>query len=174
MTNRDRPLAANHYNESIYNEKSIVPGIKLILAIAKKVKKLILDYALGAAILGIIPVYGRLIPLIRVILLLILNLRMSRDIARFWGYHRRQNWAETISCIFGIVSSLVLGLVAWLVVLVLAIWIPFIDILARAIAYGVLTFNIGRTVSHYYYSPQSLDLKALQKALKFHQLGHDK
>ena len=174
MTDRDRSFAADYYDKTFYDENSIVPGIQLLLAIAKKVKRSILDYALGAAILGIIPVYGRLIPLIRVILLLSLNFKMSRDIARFWGYHRRQNWGETISCIFGIFSSLVLGFIAWLIVLLLAIWIPFIDILARAIAYGVLTFNIGRTVSHYYYSPQSLDLKALQKALKFHQLGHNK
>ena len=158
----------------MYDENSIVPGIELIVAIAKKVRRSISDYALGAAILGTIPIYGRWIPLLRVFLLIGLNYKMSRDIARFWGYHQRQSWGETISCIFGIISSLVLGLITWLGVLLLGIWIPFVDILARAIAYSVLTFNIGRTVSHYYYSPQTLDSKALQKALKFHQSERSK
>lgn len=150
-------------------ENSIVPGVKLIIAIAQKVKRMIFDYALGAAILGVMPIYGRWIPLLRVILLIGLNLKMTKDIAQFWGYHQRQSWEEKIGCALGLLSSLVLGFMSWLGVLLLAIWIPFVDILARAIAYGVLTINIGRTVSHYYYSPQSLDLAALERALTIYK-----
>ena len=161
MKDRDRQLATD------YDKQSIIPGIRLIMAIALQVKKTIVDYGLGAAILGVLPLYGSWIPPIRIILLIALNLKMASNIARSWGYHRGQSWAEIISCIFGLISSVILALIAWLGVLLLAIWIPFIDILARSVAYGILTVNIGRTISHYYSSPQTLDTKALQRALKF-------
>ena len=45
--------------ENDYTIDSIILGVRLILAIAKKFENTILDYALGAAILVIIPVYGR-------------------------------------------------------------------------------------------------------------------
>ena len=140
-----------------------------MMAIAKKVKSSIVDYALGAAIVGIVPVYGRWIPLLRIILLILLILKMVRNISRFWGDRRERRLGEIVSCVLGIIGSVALASIAWLGVLLLSLLIPFIDILARAIAYGVLTFNIGLTVSHYYYNPQTLNLQALQKALKFHQ-----
>lgn len=160
MTDRNRQLGN-------YDADSIVPGVRLIMAIAQRVSRATLDYALGAAILGVVPLYGRWIPLIRLTLLTLINLKMIKDIGRFWGYHRGQGWGEIISCGLGIIASIALGLMVWLAMLLLGLLIPYIDILARAIAYGILTYNIGRTMSRYYYSPQTLNVKALQKAWRF-------
>ena len=159
----------NQLKEENYTVNSVIPGVKLILAIAKKVKSTILDYALGAAILGVIPVYGRWIPLLRIILLIVLILKMVKNISRLWGDRRSQGIGEILGCVLGILASVTLASMAWLGILLLSLLIPFIDILARAIAYGILTFNIGRTMSDYYYNPHVLDLKALRKALKFYR-----
>ena len=159
----------NQYRKTDYTINSIVPGVKLIETIARKVKNAIIDYALGAAILGAIPVYGRWIPLLRVALLIVLILKMVKDIRRFWGDRQDRRVRAVFSCILGIIGSVALALIAWLGVLLLSLLIPFIDVLARAIAYGVLTFNIGLTMSRYHYSPLTSNLKALQKALKSHQ-----
>lgn len=159
----------NQHRETDYTIDSIVPGIRLIETIARKVKSTIIDYTLGAAILGVLPVYGRWIPLLRVALLIMLILKMVRDIRRCWGDRQDRRVKAAFSCFLGVVGSVALALIAWLGVLLMSLLIPFIDILARAIAYGVLTFNIGRTMSHHYYNPQTSNLKALQKALKFHQ-----
>ena len=159
----------NQHRETDYTVNSIIPGVKLIESIARKVKSIIIDYVLGAAILGVIPIYGRWIPLLRVALLIVLILKMVRDIRRFWGDRPDRRVGAVLRCVLGIIGSAALALIAWLGVLLLSLLIPFIDIIARAIAYGVLTFNIGRTMSHYYYNPQTSNLKALQKALKFHQ-----
>lgn len=148
---------------------SIIPGIKLIMAIDRRVRRCILDYALGAAILGLIPVYGRWVTEVRLILLVLLNLKMIFDIGRFWGYQRGQNILAIIGCILAIMGSFALGFMTWLAVIAIALFIPFIDGFARAIAYGILTWSMGRTLSRYYYSPQTLDLKALQKAIQFHR-----
>lgn len=148
---------------------SIALGIELIIAIGRKVRSCILDYALGAAVLGLIPVYGRWIPAIRLTLLVILNLKMIFNVGRFWGYHRRQGFLATVGCILAIVGSLALAIMVWLAVLAVGLFVPLIDSLARAAAYGVLTWSIGRTVSQYFYSPQFLDPLALDRAIQFHR-----
>ena len=147
--------------------KAIAPGVEVIIQIGQRVTNSIFDYTLGAVILGLIPVYGQWIPEIRLALLAALNLKMIINIGRFWGYHKKQGSLAIISSIFAILGSFVLGLIAWLTVFIIGLFIPFIDSLARAIGYGVLTWNIGRAVSRYYYSPQTLDITALQKALQF-------
>lgn len=149
--------------------KSIVPGVKLIIAIDRRVRNSTLDYALGAAILGLIPVYGNWIPEIRVALLTGLNLKMIVSIGRLWGYSRRLKLLAVFSSILGIAGAFILGFITWLAILSIGLFIPLLDSLARGAAYGVLTWSIGRAVSRYYYSPSVLDIDALQKALQFHR-----
>ena len=155
--------------QAYFATDSIVQGIETIIAIGRRVRSCILDYALGAAILGLIPVYGRWIPEIRITLLVILHLKMTIDIGRFWGYHRKQGVLATVGCILSIIGSLALAIMVWSIVLAIGLLIPLIDSLARAAAYGVLTWSIGRSVSQYFYSPQVLDRSALARAIQFHR-----
>ncbi|MEL6927963.1 MAG: hypothetical protein AAFO95_04940, partial [Cyanobacteria bacterium J06600_6] len=53
--------------ESI-STRAIAPGVRVIIKIGQRVRNSIFDYALGAAIIGLIPVYGRWIPEIRIAL----------------------------------------------------------------------------------------------------------
>ncbi|MEL6500879.1 MAG: hypothetical protein AAFO76_02725 [Cyanobacteria bacterium J06607_15] len=147
--------------------RAIAPGVRVIIKIGQRVSNSILDYALGAAILGLIPVYGRWIPAIRVTLLVLLNLKMIVNVGRFWGYHRGQGNLAIIGCVLAIAGSLILALITWLAIFMLGLLIPLLDSLARAIAYGVFTWNVGHAVSRYYYSPRTLNLEALRKALQF-------
>lgn len=157
----------SQYNREDIDHRAIAYGIELIIAIGKRVRNSILDYALGAAILGLIPVYGPWIPEIRLTLLVILNLKMVSNIGRFWGYHKNQDLLVIVGCILSLLASLALAILTWLSIFALGLLIPFADSLARAIAYGVLTWSIGHAVSRYYYSPQILDTEALEKALQF-------
>ena len=147
--------------------KAIAPGVRVIIRIGQRVRNSIFDYALGAAILGLIPVYGRWIPEIRVALLTLLNLKMIVNIGGFWGYHRGQGNLAIFGCILAIVGAFALGIVSWLIVFIAGLFVPFVDSLARAVGYGVFTWNVGKAVSQYYYSPQRLNIEALRKALQF-------
>ena len=154
-------------NKKSLSTKAIAPGVRIIIKIGQRVRNSILDYALGAAILGLTPLYGGWIPGIRLTLLAVLNLKMIVNVGRFWGYHKGQgNWA-IIGCIFAIIGSFALAIMTWVAIFVIGLFVPLVDSLARAVAYGVLTWNIGLSVSRYYYSPQTLDTEALQKALQF-------
>lgn len=157
----------NQYNKKDLDHKAIAYGIELIIGIGKRVRSSILDYAIGAAILGLIPIYGRWIPEIRLVLLTVLNLKMVINIGRFWGYHKNQDLLVIVGCILSLIASLALAILTWLTIFALGLFIPFADSLARALAYGILTWSIGHAVSRYYYSPQILDTEALEKALQF-------
>ncbi|MEL6437748.1 MAG: hypothetical protein AAFQ80_00635 [Cyanobacteria bacterium J06621_8] len=153
--------------EESFSENKMTPGIELIIAIGKRVRNSILDYALGAAILGLIPIYGRWIPEIRISLLIILNLKMVLNIGSFWGYHKNQDILVIVGCLLGLLASFALGFLTWLFIFAVGLVIPLIDSLARACAYGIFTWSIGHSISRYYYSPQHLDPQALQRALIF-------
>lgn len=175
-------LAMNFDNQDCFDNvkdrqvlaRSIAPGIQIIIRIGQQVRGTILDYTLGAAILGLIPVYGRWIPAIRLSLLALLNLRMVVTIGRFWGHHKGQGSWIILRGLLGLLGSFLLAILAWLIVFAIGLLIPYVDGLARAIAYGVLTWNIGSTTSQYYYSPQTLDIEALEKALRFKQVREQK
>ena len=147
--------------------RSIAPGVRVIIKIGQRVRNSIFDYALGAAILGLIPVYGRWIPEIRVTLLVLLNLKMIVNIGGFWGYHKGQGNLVIVNCILAIFGSFALGILAWLAVFIAGLFIPFLDSMARAVGYSIFTWSVGKAVSQYYYSPQRLDIVALRKALRF-------
>ena len=147
--------------------RAIAPGVRVIIKIGRRVRNSIFDYALGAAILGLIPVYGRWIPEIRVTLLFLLNLKMIVNIGRFWGYHRGQGSLAIFGCILAIIGAFALGILSWLLVFMAGLFIPYLDSLARAIGYSIFTWNVGKAVSQYYYSPQMLNIEALRKALQF-------
>ena len=106
-------------------------------------------------------------PEIRLSLLALLNLKMIVNIGRFWGYHQGQGKSAIIGCILAIIGSFILGIIAWLAVFIAGLFIPFLDSLARAVGYGIFTWNVGLAVSRYYYSPQTLNIEALLKALRF-------
>lgn len=154
-------------NKKSLSTKAIAPGVRIIIKIGQRVRNSVLDYALGAAILGLIPVYGDWISAIRLTLLAGLNIKMIVNVGRFWGYQKGQGNFAIVGCIFAIVGSLALGMMTWLTIFAIGLFVPLVDSLARAFAYGVLTWNIGLAVSQYYYSPQTLDTEALQKALQF-------
>ncbi|MEM7758881.1 MAG: hypothetical protein AAGF83_06425 [Cyanobacteria bacterium P01_G01_bin.67] len=156
-----------HLTEECLSDSKITSGIELIIAIGKRVRNSVLDYALGAAILGLIPVYGRWIPEIRFALLTILNLKMVVNIGRFWGYHKNQDILVIVGSILGLLASFTLAMMTWLIIFAIGLFVPLVDSLARACAYGIFTWSIGHTISRYYYSPQNLDTKALQRAFQF-------
>lgn len=155
------------FKQKELQNSAITYGIGLIIAIGKRVRNVIFDYALAAAILGLIPVYGPWVPEIRLLLLTILNLKMIINIGRYWGYHKNQGVLVIVGSILSLISSFALAIFSWLAIFALGLFLPYVDSLARAVAYGILTWSIGHGVSRYYYSPQILDTKALQKALEF-------
>ena len=149
--------------------ESITPGIKVIIVIDKQVRASIVDYALGAIIIGLIPFYGRWITGLRIVALSLLNLKMAFNVGRFWGYHSGQGIIEVIGLVLGIIGALALSIFTWIMVFTLGLFVPLVDSLARGAAYGTLTWGMGISISKYYFSARDLDSKALERAWTFYQ-----
>ena len=157
-------------NEPCLPCRPVIPELRVITLIERKVRSMIIDYALVALILGVIPVYGSWIPTVRVSCLIFINVRMVLAVGRFWGHHKGHFVMTNITLILAILRSFCLAILIWAVIVIVGLFIPFADSLARAIAYGFLTMSIGNSLSHYYYRPGILDGEALGRAMNFHQL----
>lgn len=152
----------------------VIPELQAIRLIERRVRSMIVDYGLGALILGVIPLYGAWIPWVRIICLVLINLRMLWAVGRFWGHHNSSHFVMTnLTLILAIGRSLILAVLIWVLFLLIGLLIPFADSLARACAYGFLTMSLGNSLSHYYYRPGILDGKALGRAMEFNQLQLD-
>lgn len=155
--------------DNIYSIESITPGIKALIIIDSQVRASIVDYALGAIIIGLIPLYGSWTTELRIIALIILNLKMALNIGRFWGYHLGQGIIEVIGLFLGITGAFALGVFSWVIIFTLGLFVPLIDSLARGAAYGTFTWSMGITISKFYFSTRRLDPKAIERAWTFYQ-----
>ncbi|MGG6295606.1 hypothetical protein ACQ4M4_14540 [Leptolyngbya sp. AN02str] len=117
-----------------------------------KARNLILDYALGATIIALLP-----IPNIRVwqaIALVLLNVLLVSNLARLWQSRKRGGLLARIGVLFGIVGAMLMGLLVWVVV-VMGVVVPLIGLLAPGIATFSYFWGMGQAVNHFYVS-QSL------------------
>ena len=160
-------------NEPCLPCKPVIPELRAIRLIERRVRSMIVDFALGALILGVIPIYGTWVPIVRVSCLILVNLIMVWRVGRFWGHYKSHFVMTNITLILAIFRSLILAVLIWVVIVLLGLFVPFADSLARAIAYGFLTMSIGNSLSHYYYRPGILDGAALGRAMQFNRLQLD-
>ena len=149
--------------------ESITPGIKAMIVIDRQVRQSILGSALGAIIIGLIPFYAPWITKLRIVALSILNLKMALNVGQFWGYHPGQGIIEVIGLVLGIIGTFALGIFTWTIVFTLGLFVPLVDSLARAAAYGTFTWSMGITVSKYYFSALKLDSKAVERSWMFYR-----
>lgn len=115
-----------------------------------KARRLVLDYALGAAIIALLP-----IPRIRVlkaIVLLLLHYRLIRDIGQLWRWRRGGGFLARLGLVTGLGGAVALGLLGWLWTIALGALFPNLDVLAPGTALFCYFWSIGQTVNHYYLS----------------------
>lgn len=122
-----------------------------------KVRNLILDYALGAAIVALLPISN--IVLLQAIALVVLNIFLVRGIASLWRFQKGGDLLARVGIIFGIAGSILIGFVAWLCLLIVSVWITSVWVAGlrlMVLAPGVIAFcyfwGIGQTVHYFYLS----------------------
>lgn len=116
----------------------------------RRVRDLILDYALGTSILGLIPI-PRLFTL-KLIVALGLVIKMIWDIGKMWRWRKGQDFLAIAGVFFGIVGALAMAFTAWLMFLGLGIFVPYLKGLALAAALFTLPWGVGQAVNQFYAS----------------------
>jgi uncharacterized protein (DUF697 family) len=116
----------------------------------RQVRDLILDYALGTSILGLIPI-PRLFTL-KLVLAFGLVIKMIWDISKLWRFHRGQDLLAIAGVFFGSLGALAMAFTAWLTFLGLGVFVPYLKGLALAAAFFTLPWGIGQAVNQFYAS----------------------
>ncbi len=116
----------------------------------RRARNLILDYALGISIFGLIPI-PRLFTL-KLVLASGLVIKMIWDIGKMWRWRKGQDLLAIAGVFFGIIGALAMAFMAWLTFLGLGIFLPYLKALALAAALFTLPWGIGQTVNQFYAS----------------------
>lgn len=116
---------------------------------------MILDYALGTSILGLIPI-PRLFTL-KLLLAFGLLLKMIWDISQLWRFRPGQDLLAKVGVGFGILGALAMAFMAWLTLLGLGVFVSYLKGLAFAAALFTLVWGIGQAINQFYASGDKLE-----------------
>jgi uncharacterized protein (DUF697 family) len=117
-----------------------------------KVRSMILDYAMGAALLGLNPIRGTLT--ITLLIVAALIIKMIIDIGSKWGYAKGQDPLAIIGYIFGFLGAFALALMAWVTMLCFGLFVfaPLFSGFAKSAAFFTLTWTLGQVTNQFYAS----------------------
>ena len=114
----------------------------------RECRNLALDYALGVSIIGLI----RISELLTFKLLLATGLlvKMSWDIANKWKFVKGQDILAIAGYLFGLIGAFAMAFVAWLTLLAIGLFVPYIGSFKLAAALFTLTWMIGQSINQFY------------------------
>lgn len=111
-------------------------------------RNLALDYALGVSMLGLIPISGLLT--LKLLLAIGLILKMSWDIGAKWEFAKGQDILAIAGHLFGLLGAFAMTFMAWLTLLIIGLFVPYVGSLKIAAALFTLTWMIGQTINQFY------------------------
>lgn len=146
--------------------KALITGIQVVSQHNCKARNLIFDYALGAAVIALIPIVIPGIWVIRILTLIVLIFKMRRDLAALWGFPKGHDILARVGSGFGCLGALAVALMAWLTMSAIGAFVPYINSLALAAAFATLTWATGQLTNQFYFSSGRMDQIAFQRMLQ--------
>ncbi|HAC66088.1 MAG TPA: hypothetical protein DCF68_21780 [Cyanothece sp. UBA12306] len=117
---------------------------------ASQSRNLALDYALGSAILGLIPI-SNLFSL-KLLIVMALIIKMCWDIGQKWKFAKGQDILARMGFLFGWLGAFAMAFMAWLTFVGMGLFIPYISSFKLAAALFTLTWMLGQATNQYYAS----------------------
>ena len=151
--------------------ESIMPGFNTVLKINHTVRRLIFDYSLTAAILGLFRFYNNdMGNILNFLTLLLLNLVMAIHISRYWRTFKDRKIITITNLILSFLSSFILALLFGGLFSVLSLFIPVIVVLNGSVGHALLTWLFGSATNQLYLSAKKIDSQTLEEILKNNNL----
>ena len=127
-------------------------SVEVVLSVNSTVRRLIVDYVLAAAIIGIAPIYfNKWIDIAGFVALILLNIKLVLEIRKRWGSPQWQGKVSIISIIFGFVEAFVIAVVARLAISAVGLFFPVLVAFNSAVGHAVFTWLVGRAANHFYF-----------------------
>lgn len=143
---------------------STLTGMAALIGREGDVRRLIFDYAMGAAIVGLIPLHGGGSLEMKLVVVLVLVLKMVWDIRNYWGRPGGQGVLAVVGNLFGFMAAVLGGLLAWVTLIGLGVVMPYAGAFAKAAGFATATWIAGQSTSQFYTSQKRPDLTALKRA----------
>jgi uncharacterized protein (DUF697 family) len=143
---------------------SALAGMASLIGREGDVRRLIFDYSMGAAIVGLIPLTGGGSLETKLLVVLGLILKMIWDIRNLWGKPRGQDLFALIGNMFGFMGAVIGGFLAWVTLIALGVVIPYAGAFAKAAGFATATWIAGQSTNQFYTSQKRPDLTALKRA----------
>lgn len=119
-----------------------------------KARNLILDYALGAAIVALLPIPN--IGVLQAIVLVVLNVLLVIGIAHLWQFQKGGDLLARVGILFGIAGAILMGFLVWLLIVAVGVVVPLMGALAPGMVAFCYFWGMGQAVNHFYVSKLSL------------------
>lgn len=113
----------------------------------QSIQSMVVDYALGVAIVGLNP-FQNLLTLTLCIAAAI-NLKMIWDITRMWRFPQKRSILAIASFGFNLLGALSMGLMAWISFTVAGLFFPIFNRFALSAALMTLTWILGAVVNQF-------------------------
>ncbi|MDF5713513.1 MAG: hypothetical protein PUP93_06400 [Rhizonema sp. NSF051] len=139
----------DHSQDPVTEDESLTTP-PLLIKRHRQIRNLILDYAMGAAIIGLNPFRGILTLVLLIVGVLIL--KMMWDIGSKWGYTKGQDPLAIAGNIFGFLGAFALAFMAWVTMFCLGLYVPLLSGFAISAAFFTLTWTLGQITNQFYAS----------------------
>ncbi|WP_052049928.1 TerB family tellurite resistance protein [Leptolyngbya sp. KIOST-1] len=143
---------------------SALAGMAALIGRQGEVRRLIFDYALGAAIVGLVPLRGGGTLELKFLIVLGLILKMIWDIRNVWGKPQGQDVLAVVGNLFGFMAAVIAGFLAWATLVGLGVVVPYVGAFARAAGFATATWVAGQSTNQFYTSQKRPDFTALTRA----------
>lgn len=117
---------------------------------SRESRHLAFDYALGVSLLGLIPIDGVLT--LKLVAAAGLIGKMLWDIGAQWGFIRGQDILAIAGNLFGWLGAFAMAFMAWLTLLAIGLFVPYVGSFNMAAALFTLTWMLGQTTNQFYAS----------------------
>ena len=153
-------------SQTLTQVESIMPGFNTVLKINHAVRRLIFDYALIAAILGLFRFNNDVGDVLNFLTLLLLNLVMAIHISRYWRTFKDKKLFTINYLSLSFLSSFVIAILVRGLFSILSLFIPLLVVFNASVGYALLTWLFGRATNQLYLSAKRIEQQTLEEILK--------
>jgi len=114
----------------------------------RAIRGLILDYALGMAIVGLNPIPNTL--WLTLLIAIVLLVKMSHDVGKKWGFPTVYNPIVFLGLLFGLVGTIALSGMVLLVLLLLGQLFPLLSGFTVSVVLFTFTWVLGQTIHQFF------------------------
>jgi len=143
---------------------SALAGMASLIGREGEIRRMIFDYAMGAAIVGLVPLNGGGSLEIKLLIVSVLILKMIWDIRKLWGRPRGQDILAIVGQVFGVLGAIIAGVFAWGTMIGLSALVPYAGAFAKAAGFATATWLAGIAANQFYTSSKRPDYTALKRA----------